>query len=301
MHTTRIALTAGLSLAVVAAALVACSRSRDAATPIDPVPVSDGVAATSGRSPDVRANEDPQTFRRIPARFRWVGEEHNRLLNRALRQLATARDNDPVAYRRMKRDCAWAFAAIGDDIEASAVRGGFASQRAEALRAGRAGVAHLPRCQGTMAPSMALFAAPFASFAQPRGDDDEISDATIAVLSALIADLEAAATPADIDAAIARASNAAAGLPMGQSDVVWAAASLTAGSAGYWSNADMSPYAMTLFAFETSSWGRFKAVVTADAVGCAGFLTSLGRMPFPWQVKIAGCLITGAVASVFAI
>ncbi len=300
MHTNRIAVFAALSVALIGGALVACTDARTSVTPVSPAAVADRADVVTLRTADARANEDPATFRRVPAQFRWVGEEHNRLLDHARGQLAAVRKNDSAAYFRMTRDCAWVYAALGNDIDASAERGGFASHRADALRAGRAGIERLPRCQQTMLPSLSLFAAPAESLtpAPAPGSDDEISDATIAVLDALIADLNAANSPGDVDAAIARASNAAAYLPMGQSDAVYAAASLTAGSAGYWGVVYSGPNAMALFARETSNWERFKGAVMADAIGCAGFLSTIGKMPFPWQVKIAGCLITGAAASV---
>lgn len=299
MHTTRMAFTAAAAAALVVVAVVACSDSRTPATPVDPGSASDVVVAAPRRAADVRANEDPNTFRRIPEAHRWVGEEHNRLLDIARRQAAHTRASDPAAYRRMKGDCAWAFAVMRDNLDESAVRGGFAARKADVLRLGKEGVMRLPGC-GASAASMALFAAP--SFGvTPMQDDEEMSLETEAALNTLVAELYAAGSPADIDASIAHAAAAASTLPAGQSDAVYAAASLAAGSASYWSYADASgggQELMSLFSARGSDWDRFKGAVGADAAGCAGFLTLFGKWPLPWQVKIAGCLLVGATSSV---
>lgn len=299
MHITRIALTAGASVALVAAALVACSDSRTPASPVGPSPVQERAVTTSEPSAAVRANSAPGAFRRIPESYRWVGEEHNRLLDIALNQLASARTRDRAEYEKMKKDCGWAFAAVRDNLDEAAKRGGFASRRHEAERAGREGVARIPRCSA-MANSMALFApATRAPAVMQEGTD--LTEETLAALSMLVTELSAANSPADVDAAIAHASATAGGLPPGQSDVLFAAASLTAGSASYWASTDGRIYAMSMFSAASGSWAGFKGAVTADAAGCASFLSTVGRLPLPWQVKIAGCLITGAVSSVFAV
>ena len=302
MHITRTALTAGTAVALAAVALVACSDSRTPASPVDPSPVQERAVSTPATSAAVRANRAPGAFRRIPESYRWVGEEHNRLLDIALNQLASARTHDRAEYERMKKDCGWAFASVRDNLDEAARRGGFASRRNEAVRSGREGVARMPRCSA-MASSMALFApaAVVASAPVARQDGGDMQEETLAALSSMVTEVAAANSPADIDAAIARASATASRLPAGQSDVLFAAASLTAGSAAYWETVGDGTHSMSLFAAQDDSWSGFKSVVTADAAGCASFLATVGRLPLPWQVKIAGCLITGAVSSVFAV
>ncbi|MBI3567240.1 MAG: hypothetical protein HY084_03425 [Gemmatimonadetes bacterium] len=294
MHTTRLAFLGAVALAVAATA-VACSDSPRAAGPV--APAAERADVVTPRTPDARANDDPATFRRIPAKYRWVGEEHNRLLNLAMQKAKAAHDDDPATYQRMKSDCGWVFVSMRDNMEPSAQRGGFASRRDEAIRAARQGIANLPQCRGSALPSLALFAAPLPSASSAAlGEYEDISDATLAAISSMVGDIAEAGSPADIDAAIARAAGVAASLPGNQGDAVYSAASLAAGSAAYWSYALPSSNLLALFA-RTSDWQRFRGAVAADAGGCAGFLTAFGRWPLPWQVKIAGCLLTGAAAS----
>jgi len=305
MHTTRIALTLGASIAAAAVVtLVACSDTRS--TPVAPATSDLIVSAPAARSAAARANSNPSTFRRIPDKHRWVGEEHNNLLDLGVSQFVSRREHDRPGFERTRRDCDAAYDAMRAGVAQTMARSGGGVDQKRALDLARSLSERSGACRGT-GKSLSLFATPVelaAAFAPsspaspPAASGDDIDDATIAALNAVADAIDAANSPAELDNAIASAGAYAAGLAPGQADFVWAVASIGAGSAGYWEAADQRIYAMRLFQ-DPTDWQRFKGFIGADAKGGAACLSALSKLPIPAQGKIGICGLVAAGASLF--
>ncbi len=300
MNTKRFAI-AGVVVAVLTAAtVVACSDTRSPASPVGPAPMPDLSSIIGPRSADVVANADPTVWRRIPARSRWVGQEHNRLLNLALQKYAAVKASDPVAAQAMRRDCNWVLAVIKGHLAATAQHGGFESSQERAFLMASDIAPRTAQCRAIAQP-MALFAGvatieraekvatTVAPFSTATFDDE---DAAINIVERMAGEITGAGSPGDIDGAIDRAVNSAG--PLESAELVYAAASVAAGSSGYWGSVGGDALAMNVMADPRSDWNRFAHFVGADVSGAAAALRAMRGLPIPWQLK-------GAVAALVAV
>ncbi|MCX5767752.1 MAG: hypothetical protein NTZ43_11070 [Gemmatimonadetes bacterium] len=302
MNTKRFAIVGVVVAVLTAATVVACSDTRSPASPVGPAPTPDLSSIIGPRSADVVANEDPTVWRRIPSRSRWVGQEHNRLLNLALQKYAAVKASDPVAAQAMRHDCNWVLAVIKGNLAATAQHGGFEASQERAFFMASDIAPRTAQCRAIAQP-MALFAsaatarsvaADVAPFSSATFDDEA---AAISIVERMANEIGSAGSPSDMDGAINRAVNAAGSLE--SAELVYAAASVAAGSSGYWGSVGGDALAMNVMADPRSDWNRFARFVSADAGGAAAALRAMQGLPIPWQLKGAVAALVAVGASLF--
>lgn len=305
MNTFRIA----ASVAVVASATVlvcaACSEpqspmastSAPAGSNARVVVVAPGAAASLRRL-------DPDPRRRIPDEFRWIGEEHNRIMRKGIEEYRRAKRNDPSLERRIRQDCEWTIALVDRELAPSMPRARMKEGEGHATMRNLApAIRTAARCRGERIPALSLFTAPFATAFGSTQGSESYSAAAQAVIDRLVDRVGAASDDATVFTAIADAAAEASAMTGVDQVAVYSAASLAQGSAELWSEttatggtlASEAPYAMALFrSTALKTFGRF---VQTDVKGCVAVLPYISKVFPDWRPMAAGCLLTGVAAS----
>lgn len=243
-----------------------------------------------------------RTRSRIPERFRWLGEEHNRLMLRGIVDYQRARSEAPDVARQMRRDCDWTLAFTRAQAPASAIAAGLAPRDVRgALEPAATLMRQSDGCRRRAMTPLTLFE---LATSAPQDAGAELSAQTIALLDGMLAQIDVAADEFAVYDAVDAAVAGAASLPASEAELVYAAASLTEGSAELWGSAtdtggmlyQNAPAAMALFRVATAK--SFREFVIRDAKGCVATATVLVKY-VPWQGVIAGCFIGGVANSLW--
>lgn len=300
MNTFRIA--AGFAI-VASATVLAVAACSDQKTPT--VASAPALSLSTGNLASLRA-ERASLRDRIPARFAWVGEEHNRVILKGIAEYQAAARRDPAEARRMRQGCDYTLALIEREMTTSVARSGLTAGETRRLfdrvtPTSRGGaVCH---AKGNRPAQLSVFASPFAGM-QGAGDE---GDAGFAVLERLMVGLDGAQDPQAVNGAITVAANEAAGLTGFDQEVAYGGVSLALSSADLWSTqtasggtlSDGAPYAMALFRqamvpHEVKTFGKF---VKADVGGCIAGGGFVGKYIKDFRPVLAGCFLSGVAAS----
>ncbi len=235
--------------------------------------------------------------RDVPAKYRWVGEEHNRLLSLITRDYDDARKRGLVTKGNRPRDCRWMWDRIRREAPETARKGGFAGLEREVTDAAEPAVLRMEVCQSL--DGFALLPEAAAPYSRPRGEGRvEITEAAFDVIEEARDRIGSALSMEDIDAAIGDAASEAASLKGADAEAVYAVLAVARASANYWAGAIPGPQRWSLFG-SSARWFEFTEFVSADFGGCAGALSfmRLFSAAAPMNLKIGVCALSGAVAS----
>ncbi|MEI6812701.1 MAG: hypothetical protein WCL36_00820 [bacterium] len=305
MNTFRIATGVALVASATVLVVAACSDSTSPTAAARNTAGADAptlAVAPGGRASVRRQELDPR--RRIPDEFRWIGEEHNRILRTGIQEYRRAKQGDPALERRIRQDCEWTIALVDRELAPSMPRARMKEGEGHATMRNLApAIRTAARCRGERIPALSLFTAPFATAFGSTQGTDSYSAAAQAVIDRLVDRLGAATDDATVFTAIADAAAEASSMSGVDQVAVYSAASLAQGSAELWSEttatggtlASEAPYAMALFrSTAPKTFGRF---VQTDVKGCAAVLPYISKILPDWRPMAAGCLLTGVVAS----
>jgi hypothetical protein len=299
MNTFRIA--AGIAVVASATVLAVAACSDQKPPTVASVPA---LTVVPGNLASLRAER--ATLRdRIPARYAWVGEEHNRVILKGIAEFQAAARRDPAEARRMRQSCDYTLALIEREMTTSAARSGLTAGETRRLFDRVSPTSHggaVCHAKGGRPAQLSVFATPFAGM-QGEGE----GDAGFAVLERLMDGLDAAADPQGANDAIAVAANEAAALTGLDQDIAFGGVSLALSSADLWSTqtgnggtlSDGAPYAMALFRqamvpHDVKTFGKFVKTDVGGCVAGAGFVQKFIK---DFRPVLAGCFLTGVAAS----
>jgi hypothetical protein len=318
MNTLRIAARVAVVAVVASATLLVVAACSEPQSPMASTSAPAGsnarvVVVAPGAAASLR-RLDPDPRRRIPDEFRWIGEEHNRIMRKGIEEYRRAKRNDPSLERRIRQDCEWTIALVDGELARSMPRARMNEGEGHAtLRRVAPAFRTAARCRGERIPALSVFAAPFgaplvasftAAFESTQGSEP-YSAAAQAVIDRLVDRVGAASDDASVFTAIADAAAEASAMTGVDQVAVYSAASLAQGSAELWSEttatggtlASEAPYAMALFRSTTlKTFGRF---VQTDLKGCVAVLPYIGKVFPDWRPMAAGCMLTGVAASLW--
>lgn len=288
MNTTRLLCASSLVLGLAA---VACTDSPAPTPPSAPLATQAGQPEAAGSAQALNVG----SRREVPAQYRWVGEEHNRLLGLIEKDVREAGTRGLVHRGDPSQDCRWMWDRVRREVPETARRGGFAGHEREVTDIAEPAVMRLDVCQRLAGVS--LPSAPSGTQGRPNGEARvEITDAAFSVIETVRNRIRSASSMADIDEAIGDAASAATSLKGADAEAVYAALSVARGSADYWARSIPAAQRWSLF---RGPWSELTEFVGADFGSCGAVLSfmRLFSAAMPMNLKVGVCAISAAVGS----
>ncbi len=292
-------LTAGVIAALIAALFsMACSDSPmpQAAT----APISESVSGA------VNAPRLVPKDRAVPEASRWVGDEHNRLVELAVAELDRARTGNSAAFDRMRHDCGWLVNLMKREAPRTLQRAAFQGSADQAFALAEPAMLRLPDCQSLDDRALGLSPSRAAMMiAATPGSVEEFTPAAFTLIDAALKGIRSARNRAELDNVITSYGAAASKLSTADAAAVHAVLSVAQGSELYWSRHQpklVRPAQLSLFArnYDAGDWDEFVAVLGADAGACGATLRFFRYFAsaLPINAKIGLCGLGAAVGSV---